>query len=130
MSEIESFMETHVERRELSPAERKAFARKWAIFKKKVLIENCDICAQPLSRFFVDGKAKSGLWAIMCSTCHFLHGCGRGQSYVRQSNNRWLKYVDAALAALCVLSSSARANTQSSFRSSYKSLDNREILKP
>jgi hypothetical protein len=88
-------------------------------FKKKMLIKNCDICAQPLSRFFVDGKAKSGLWAIMCSTCHFLHGCGlgdgRGQSYVRQSNNRWLKYVAAALAALCVLSSSARANTQASW---------------
>lgn len=47
--------------------------------------EKCDLCAQPVSRVFVDGATRFGLWANMCETCHHQSGTGlglgRGQRY-------------------------------------------------
>lgn len=49
--------------------------------------ETCQICQMPIHRVFVDGATRMGPWAIMCRTCHFMHGCGfgtgKGQKYER-----------------------------------------------
>ena len=45
----------------------------------------CNICNKPLATTFFDGKTQMGPWAIMCSSCHKVHGIGlgtgRGQKY-------------------------------------------------
>lgn len=47
----------------------------------------CDICKNPITDQFIDGRTTLGPWAIMCPTCHPSHGVGlgfgRGQKYHR-----------------------------------------------
>lgn len=47
--------------------------------------EQCDICHEPLTGDFIDGKTSFGPWGIMCTGCHIFNGCGlgpgRGQKY-------------------------------------------------
>ena len=48
----------------------------------------CDICERPFrdGKHFIDGKTKSGPWALMCRKCHRTFGVGigtgRGQVYL------------------------------------------------
>jgi hypothetical protein len=37
----------------------------------------CDICNQRLISYFIDGATR-GPWALMCGTCHKIHGRGLG----------------------------------------------------
>jgi hypothetical protein len=57
--------------------------------------ESCDICHDPIASTFIDGIVRNGPWAIMCTYCHNLWGVGlglgRGQRYVRQPDDTWLK---------------------------------------
>ena len=51
------------------------------------LPKGCDICGQPFGTHFIDGATiYSGLWALMCETCHAKVGkglgCGKGQKYL------------------------------------------------
>jgi hypothetical protein len=54
----------------------------------------CDICGDDLRSIFIDGKARHGPWANMCSYCHANVGCGlgtgRGQKYELR-NGFWTK---------------------------------------
>ena len=54
----------------------------------------CDLCHQPITTAFVDGKVKGGGWALMCPRCHQRAGIGlgtgKGQQYHKQPNG-WLK---------------------------------------
>ena len=47
--------------------------------------KNCDICHEPLTRCFYDGKTTMGPWATMCSSCFsrfgYGLGVGKGQKY-------------------------------------------------
>jgi hypothetical protein len=49
----------------------------------------CECCPSDLAADFIDGKTEFGFWAIMCPTCHAVHGDGKGQRYVRQQDGRW-----------------------------------------
>jgi len=59
----------------------------------------CDICRRPILRTFVDGRTRSGQWAIMCPTCRVDFGpaelgVGRGQKYEAQGageTRKWIK---------------------------------------
>lgn len=56
----------------------------------------CDICSRPILATFVDGRTRSGQWAIMCPQCRMSEGRielgkGLGQKYERQPDGRWLK---------------------------------------
>lgn len=55
----------------------------------------CQIGKEPITDFFVDGKTRQGPWGFMCATCHSRYGyglgTGKGQSYRKQSDARWLK---------------------------------------
>jgi len=55
----------------------------------------CQIGQEPIKDVFIDGATRNGQWAYMCLECHKIHGVGlgigRGQKYVRQSDNKWLK---------------------------------------
>jgi hypothetical protein len=63
--------------------------------------ESCDLCDVDLifaytdRGTFIDGATKQGPWAIMCPTCHNVHGrglgTGQGQKYEREPNGVWLK---------------------------------------
>lgn len=48
-------------------------------------VDNCQLCNQPITTEFIDGKTVMGPWAIMCRACHSQYGCGlgtgRGQLY-------------------------------------------------
>ena len=56
--------------------------------------EKCDICNDPITNVFVDGKTDFGCWANMCLSCHLEHGfglgTGRGQAY-EKVNGEFLK---------------------------------------
>lgn len=46
----------------------------------------CDVCGCHEALFFVDGRTKSGSWALMCPRCWAKFGCGQlgvgsGQAY-------------------------------------------------
>lgn len=41
--------------------------------------EKCDICGQPITSTFIDGRTAQGFWAIMCVACHRLIGVGVGE---------------------------------------------------
>jgi hypothetical protein len=55
----------------------------------------CDLCAEPITDTFIDGKTIMGPWANMCSNCYEEKGVGlgigRGQLYGKQADGRWLK---------------------------------------
>jgi hypothetical protein len=57
--------------------------------------EQCDLCATPIIDTFIDGKTILGPWANMCVKCHSTKGCGlgsgRGQRFVKQPDNKWIK---------------------------------------
>jgi hypothetical protein len=57
--------------------------------------EFCDMGGEPITDFFVDGKSKMGPWGFMCASCHSRYGyglgTGKGQSYKKQPDGRWLK---------------------------------------
>lgn len=38
----------------------------------------CDICGDPLTKWFVDGKTEMGSWVIMCPGCFKVYGVGLG----------------------------------------------------
>jgi len=50
-----------------------------------VVPTECNICNEPIKETFVDGRTKTGFWAIMCPACHKEFGVGlgigRGQEY-------------------------------------------------
>lgn len=48
--------------------------------------QNCDICNNSLTDYFVDGKTQFGSWANMCPTCHTKHGKGLGVGYGQKYN--------------------------------------------
>ena len=56
---------------------------------------DCDICHRPLDGEFVDGATRLGPWANTCTSCFLRYGkgfgTGRGQQYIKQPNNQWLK---------------------------------------
>lgn len=56
---------------------------------------NCDICKGKINGDFIDGKTIDGPWAILCPTCHTIHGIGfgtgRGQQYTRIEGNLFQK---------------------------------------
>lgn len=55
---------------------------------------NCDICHEPISKTFIDGRTVYGPWAYMCSVCHSQVGVGlgtgKGQKY-EQDGESWIK---------------------------------------
>jgi hypothetical protein len=57
--------------------------------------QSCEVCSQPITDTFVDGKTHMGPWANMCSGCHKHHGTGlgmgKGQQYKKQPNGDWVK---------------------------------------
>lgn len=66
--------------------------------------KHCDVCGEGIEKEFVDGKTKSGRWAIMCKLCFLIHGVGlgigKGQRYsmkVIRGGNRleWIKVKKA-----------------------------------
>lgn len=55
---------------------------------------HCDLCTEPITNVFIDGRTNFGPWANMCPECHKANGVGlgtgRGQKYERQ-NDSWIK---------------------------------------
>ena len=55
----------------------------------------CDICKDPITTFFVDGRTKMGPWGNMDRKCFVQYGVGvgtgLGQAYELQSNGEWHK---------------------------------------
>ena len=49
------------------------------------VVTNCDICGQPFTDVFIDGRTITGQWGLMCPSCHEVHGvglgAGKGQKY-------------------------------------------------
>ena len=63
-----------------------AIGSKWAGSQ----IKNCQICERPIQCVFVDGRTRSGQWAIMCPSCRIDEGLvelgeGLGQKYERHN---------------------------------------------
>ena len=56
-----------------------------------ILPKTCDICKEPLKRFFIDGKTKLGPWAIMCLNCHSDFGVGTGLGKGQKYSIKWEK---------------------------------------
>ena len=56
--------------------------------------DRCDLCSDPITDEFIDGRTTEGPWANMCPECHqsWGMGCGtgHGQRY-RLTDGRWLK---------------------------------------
>lgn len=54
----------------------------------------CDVCEEPITIVFVDGKTRMGPWGILCPVCHHSVGVGlgkgRGQGYELVEGD-WLK---------------------------------------
>jgi hypothetical protein len=54
-----------------------------------------DDFGKPIKDFFVDGKTKSGPWAMMTLASYRVHGVGlglgKGQQYEKQDDGKWLK---------------------------------------
>ena len=56
--------------------------------------EKCDICDKLFAdeKHFIDGRSKSGSWALMCRACHRIFGVGigtgRGQVYDAKTFNK------------------------------------------
>jgi len=50
-----------------------------------VMPEVCDLCQQPITNKFIDGKTIFGPWALMCTKCYdelgVGLGLGKGQEY-------------------------------------------------
>ena len=40
--------------------------------------KQCEICGEPLTNEFIDGRTKIGFWANMCPACHKEFGVGLG----------------------------------------------------
>ena len=58
--------------------------------------KECNICAAPIRKEFVDGATTLGCWADMCPQCHKVYGrglgTGRGQQYTKQAvDGRFMK---------------------------------------
>jgi len=55
----------------------------------------CQVCGTRITNLFIDGATRGGRWAYMCRTCHIEEGVGlgigRGQRYVKQQDNQWVK---------------------------------------
>lgn len=55
----------------------------------------CQLCDQPITDTFIDGRTMWGPWACMCKECWEEKGdglgTGRGQMYGRQPDGRFLK---------------------------------------
>ena len=47
--------------------------------------KGCEVCQKPFGKYFIDGQYMRGPWALMCETCHGMHGSGlgmgKGQKY-------------------------------------------------
>lgn len=60
---------------------------------------SCDLCKQPLTNTFVDGRTKLGPWGMLCKPCHNTHGVGlgtgKGQAY-RRVGDQWIDTRDIA----------------------------------
>ena len=59
------------------------------------MAENCDLCDQPITDNFVDGRTRMGPWACMCMQCHRKNGVGlglgKGQLFVIQPDGTYKK---------------------------------------
>lgn len=61
--------------------------------------KQCDVCSGKLTTAFVDGRTKTGFWAIMCLPCHKEFGVGlgvgKGQRYsmkvIKGGGTEWIK---------------------------------------
>ena len=55
----------------------------------------CQVCDQPITDTFIDGRTMWGCWACMCRECWEMKGeglgDGLGQMYGRQADGRWRK---------------------------------------
>ena len=55
----------------------------------------CDICGREIEKTLIDGMTQMGPWAVMCPTCHKIHGVGlgdgRGQKYVKNAEGEFVK---------------------------------------
>jgi hypothetical protein len=54
----------------------------------------CEICHQRLDGCFIDGKTDDGPWAIMCSSCHLIRGCGLGEGHGQKYDLKTLERVE------------------------------------
>jgi len=58
-------------------------------------VSECNICDTKIEEVFIDGATWRGAWAIMCPNCYASHGIGlglgKGQKFVKQDDERWLK---------------------------------------
>jgi len=60
---------------------------------------HCDVCGDTLKDSFIDGRTKTGFWAIMCEACHKEFGVGlgvgKGQKYklkrIKEGEEEWIK---------------------------------------
>jgi len=54
----------------------------------------CDLCGEPLTTVFIDGKTSRGVWAYMCLECWKTKGVGlgvgKGQKYEKTAEG-WIK---------------------------------------
>lgn len=57
-------------------------------------ITTCNLCDSKLESVFIDGRLRTGQWAIMCRPCHKTLGVGvgtgKGQLYSKINGN-WIK---------------------------------------
>lgn len=59
----------------------------------------CEVCGRKLTTAFIDGRTKTGFWAIMCLACHKEFGVGlgigKGQKYemrvIKDGEKEWIK---------------------------------------
>jgi hypothetical protein len=58
-------------------------------------VSACEYCKRPIGNTMVDGRLRTGPWAVLDLRCHREHGVGvgvgKGQVYKRQEDGRWLK---------------------------------------
>ena len=56
---------------------------------------NCDACARPITRAFIDGATRIGPWGNLCPVCHDMYGrglgTGKGQKYERADDGKFYK---------------------------------------
>jgi len=54
----------------------------------------CELCHGPIGDEFIDGKLRTGPWALLCPDCSRKWGVGlgigRGQRYTLQADGQWL----------------------------------------
>ncbi|MCC7570676.1 hypothetical protein KO465_04970 [Candidatus Micrarchaeota archaeon] len=54
-------------------------------------VDRCDLCTTKIGSHFIDGRLRSGQWAILCPNCFTVEGVGlglgKGQLYEKQGKD-------------------------------------------